>query len=44
MSPISPAERLRTFIASESAGGIILIVAAALALAIANSPLLPDYQ
>ncbi|WP_306088977.1 Na+/H+ antiporter NhaA [Qipengyuania flava] len=44
MSPISPAERLRTFIASESAGGIILIVAAVLALAIANSPLLPDYQ
>ena len=44
MSPISPAERLRAFIASESAGGIILIVAAALALAIANSPLLPDYQ
>ncbi|BBI20693.1 Na(+)/H(+) antiporter NhaA [Qipengyuania flava] len=44
MSSISPAERLRAFIASESAGGIILIVAAALALAIANSPLLPDYQ
>ena len=44
MSPISPAERLRAFIASESVGGIILIVAAALALAIANSPLLPDYQ
>ena len=44
MSPISPAERLRAFIASESAGGIILIVAAALALAIANSPLLLDYQ
>ena len=44
MSPISPAERLRAFIASESAGGIILIAAAALALAIANSPLLPDYQ
>ena len=44
MSPTSPAERLRAFIASESAGGIILIVAAALALAIANSPLLPDYQ
>ena len=44
MSPISPAERLRAFIASESAGGIILIVAAALALAIANSPLLADYQ
>lgn len=44
MSRISPAERLRAFIASESAGGIILIVAAALALAIANSPLLPDYQ
>lgn len=44
MSSISPAERLRAFIASESVGGIILIVAAALALAIANSPLLPDYQ
>jgi len=44
MSSISPAERLRAFIASESVGGIILIVAAALALAIANSPLLSDYQ
>ena len=37
-------ERLRTFIASESAGGIVLIIAAAIALAIANSPLLTDYQ
>jgi len=37
-------ERLRTFIASESAGGIVLIIVAAIALAIANSPLLTDYQ
>ncbi|MXP29433.1 Na+/H+ antiporter NhaA [Porphyrobacter algicida] len=37
-------ERLRDFIASESAGGIILMIAAALALVIANSPLFPTYQ
>ena len=37
-------ERLRAFIASESMGGIVLIIAAAIALLIANSPLLPAYQ
>ncbi len=40
----TPTERLRAFISSESAGGITLIVAAAIALAIANSPLLSQYQ
>ena len=40
----TPKERLRAFIASESAGGIVLIVAAAIALAIANSQLLPHYK
>ena len=36
-------ERLRAFIASESAGGILLIGAAAIALVVANSPWLADY-
>ena len=36
--------RLTQFIASESAGGIVLIVASIIALAIANSALLPAYQ
>lgn len=40
----TPLERLREFIASESACGIILMIAAAIALIIANSPLLPAYQ
>ena len=40
----TPIGRLRAFIASESAGGIILMIAAALALAIANSPLLSNYE
>ncbi len=44
MTTPSPTERLRAFIASESAGGIVLIVAAAVALAVANSPMLPTYQ
>ena len=44
MVQVLPVERLRAFIASESAGGIVLIVAAAIALAIANSPLLGGYQ
>ena len=44
MTHPTPTERLRAFIASESAGGICLIVAAAIALAIANSPLLGAYQ
>ncbi|MXO84493.1 Na+/H+ antiporter NhaA [Altererythrobacter aurantiacus] len=40
----SPARRLRAFIASESAGGVLLMIAAAIALLVANSPLLPNYQ
>lgn len=40
----TPVERLRAFIASESAGGVILMAAAASALVIANSPLLSSYQ
>lgn len=39
-----PTDRLREFIASESAGGIVLMIAAALALVIANSPLDAAYQ
>ncbi|WP_156840156.1 Na+/H+ antiporter NhaA [Novosphingobium aquimarinum] len=43
--PLSnPKQRLRDFIASESAGGIILIIAAAIALVIANSPALSFYE
>ncbi|PIW55211.1 MAG: Na(+)/H(+) antiporter NhaA, partial [Sphingomonadales bacterium CG12_big_fil_rev_8_21_14_0_65_65_10] len=34
---------LRDFLQKESAGGIVLIVAAALALAVANSPLAATY-
>ncbi|MBX7540495.1 Na+/H+ antiporter NhaA [Qipengyuania sphaerica] len=37
------APMLREFLQKESAGGIVLIFAAALALAIANSPLAPQY-
>lgn len=44
MIQATPTERLRAFIASESMGGIVLIIAAAIALLIANSPLLPAYQ
>lgn len=44
MTQPSPTQRLRAFIASESAGGIVLIVAAAIALAIANSAYLPNYE
>jgi NhaA family Na+:H+ antiporter len=40
--PHSPSA-FREFLASESAGGIVLMVAAALALIIANSPLAPSY-
>ena len=39
----NPAQSLRDFIGSESAGGIALIVAAALALFIANTQLAPSY-
>ena len=44
MTQPSPTQRLRDFIASESAGGIMLIVAAAIALVVANSSLLASYQ
>lgn len=44
MTRPTSSDRLRAFIASESAGGIVLIFAAAIALAIANSPLLTNYQ
>lgn len=44
MTQPTPTQRLRAFIASESAGGIVLIVAAAIALAIANSAYLPNYE
>ena len=40
----TPAERLRSFIASESAGGIMLIIAAAIALIIANTALSGAYE
>lgn len=39
----TPASALRDFLASEAAGGIILMVVAALALTIANSPLADRY-
>ena len=44
-SPLSVAGRstLRTLLASESAGGLVLIFAAALAMIVANSPLSADY-
>ena len=38
-----PVSALRDFLHSEAAGGIILMVVAALALVIANSPLAPFY-
>ncbi len=38
---LSPLQR---FVASEVAGGVVLIAAAVLALALANSPLAPAYQ
>ena len=44
MTQSSAIRNLRAFIASESAGGIMLIVAAAIALGVANSPLLGAYQ
>ncbi|ODA67753.1 Na(+)/H(+) antiporter NhaA [Methyloligella halotolerans] len=40
----TPTQRLREFIGGESAGGVALIAAAAIALCIANSPLLGTYQ
>ena len=44
MTQPTPAQRLLEFIGGESAGGVVLIAAAALALGIANSPLLGSYQ
>ena len=38
-----PASALRQFLGSEAAGGTILMVVAALALAVANSPMAPTY-
>lgn len=40
----APRSALRVFLASEAAGGIVLMLAAALALAVANSPLAPAYR
>lgn len=39
-----PFEALRNFFKMEAAGGIVLVVASALAIWIANSPLAPQYQ
>ena len=44
MTKRSAPEILQAFIASESAGGVALMCAAAIALAVANSALLPTYQ
>ncbi|MFD0985495.1 Na+/H+ antiporter NhaA [Methyloligella solikamskensis] len=44
MTQPTPTERLIEFIGGESAGGIVLIAAAAIALGIANSPLLGSYE
>jgi NhaA family Na+:H+ antiporter len=41
--PRRPTSVLRTFLASEASGGLVLMAAAALALLIANSPLAPAY-
>jgi NhaA family Na+:H+ antiporter len=38
-----PLHRIRDFMASEAAGGLVLMAVAALALVVANSPLGPDY-
>ncbi len=43
MKPARPRSALRQFLLSESAGGYLLIAAAALALLIANSPFSTDY-
>jgi len=47
MPPISrpvPSSALRSFLATEAAGGILLMAAAALAMVVANSPLYPAYH
>jgi Na+:H+ antiporter, NhaA family len=41
--PLKPRSMLREFLARETAGGILLIAAAAVALILANSPLAEDY-
>lgn len=41
---LGPISLLRSFLESEAAGGILLIAAAALALAVANSPAAPTYE
>jgi NhaA family Na+:H+ antiporter len=38
-----PASALRAILKSEAGGGLVLMAAAAVALAIANSPLAPSY-
>ncbi len=43
-SRLIPSSALRNFLATEAAGGILLMAAAALALIVANSPLYPTYQ
>ncbi|HEL3255361.1 TPA: Na+/H+ antiporter NhaA [Stenotrophomonas maltophilia] len=43
-TPVSPASVLKRFISSESAGGLLLMAAAAVAIAIANSPLSEAYR
>ena len=42
-NPSKPSSVLRRFLASESAGGLILMASAALALVLANSPAAPTY-
>jgi len=42
-SQLKPASALREFLASEAAGGVILMIVAVLAMVIANSPLAEDY-
>ncbi|WP_254799258.1 Na+/H+ antiporter NhaA [Falsochrobactrum tianjinense] len=43
LKPVRPISIMRRFLDSESAGGIVLMVAAALALIVANSPLADTY-
>lgn len=44
MSSNRPTSLLRQFLKGEASGGIVLMLAAALALAVANSPLGPSYE
>ena len=43
MTPARPISAIRAFLKSESAGGLLLMASAALALIVANSPLAADY-